>query len=85
MAETAALLADEVFPNVPLRQWMISFHFPRRYLFATHPQARGKVLDIVYRAITATVPKYWRTLPEMPDTDLQGLPMEMVYCDLGAN
>ena len=27
MAETAALLADEVFPNVPLRQWVISFPF----------------------------------------------------------
>jgi hypothetical protein len=25
MAETAALLADEVFPDVPLRQWVISF------------------------------------------------------------
>jgi hypothetical protein len=28
MAETAALLADEVFPEVPLRQWVISFPFP---------------------------------------------------------
>ena len=27
MAETAALLADEVFPDVPLRQWDISFPF----------------------------------------------------------
>jgi len=26
MAETAALLADEVFPDLPLRQWVISFH-----------------------------------------------------------
>ena len=34
MAETAALLADEVFPDVPLRQWVISFPFPLRYLFA---------------------------------------------------
>ena len=45
MAETAALLADEVFPNVPLRQWAISF--PLAY-----PQALGKVLGIVYRAIS---------------------------------
>jgi hypothetical protein len=51
MAETAALLADEVFPDVPLRQWVISFPFPLRYLFAAHPQAMGKVLSIVYRAI----------------------------------
>ncbi len=51
MAETAALLADEVLPDVPLRQWVISFPFPLRYLFAAHPQAMGKVLGIVYRAI----------------------------------
>ena len=50
MAETAALLADEVFPDVPLRQWVISFPFPLRYLFAAHPHAMGKVLRIVYRA-----------------------------------
>jgi hypothetical protein len=52
MAETAALLADEVFPDVPLRQWVISFPFPLRYLFAAHPDAMGKVLSIVYRAIS---------------------------------
>jgi ribosomal protein S27E len=52
MAETAALLADEVFPDVPLRQWVISFPFPLRYLFAAHPHAMGKVLGIVYRAIS---------------------------------
>ncbi|TCO77314.1 transposase-like zinc-binding protein [Chromatocurvus halotolerans] len=52
MAETAALLADEVFPDVPLRQWVISFPFPLRYLFAAHPQAMGKVLGVVYRAIS---------------------------------
>ena len=52
MAETAALLADDVFPDVPLRQWVISFPFPLRYLFAAHPQAMAKVLGIVYRAIS---------------------------------
>jgi len=52
MAETAALLADEVFPDVPLRQWVISFPFPIRTLFAAHPQAMGKVQGIVYRAIS---------------------------------
>ena len=51
MAETAALLSDEVFPAVPLRQWVISFPFALRYLFAAHPQAMGKVLGIVYRII----------------------------------
>ena len=52
MAESAALLADEVFPDVPLRQWVISFSFPLRFLFAAHPQAMGKVMGIVYRAIS---------------------------------
>jgi hypothetical protein len=52
IAETAALLADEVFPDVPLRQWVISFPFPLRYLFAAHPQAMSKILGIVYRAIS---------------------------------
>ena len=52
MAETAALLADEVFPDVPLRRSVISFPFPLRYLFAAHPQAMGNVLGIVYRAIS---------------------------------
>jgi ribosomal protein S27E len=52
MAEIAALLSDEVFPNVPLRQWVISFPFRLQYLFAAHPQAMGKVLRIVYRVIS---------------------------------
>jgi hypothetical protein len=37
MAETATLIADGVFPHVPLRQWVISFPFALRYLFAAHP------------------------------------------------
>ena len=37
---------------MPLRQWVISFPFPLRYLFAAHPQAIGKVLGSVYRAIS---------------------------------
>jgi hypothetical protein len=37
-------------PNT--RQWFISFPFPLRYLFAAYPQAMGKVLSIVYRAIS---------------------------------
>ncbi|GHD23042.1 IS91 family transposase [Halioglobus japonicus] len=52
MAETAALLPDEVLPDVPPRQWVISFPFPLRYLFAANPQAMGKVLGIIYRAIS---------------------------------
>ena len=53
MAEAAALLSDEVFPDVPLRQWVISFPFPLRYLFAAHPHAMGKVLSIIHRVISS--------------------------------
>ncbi len=34
-----------------LRQWVTSFPFALRFLFATHPHAMGKVLGIVYRTI----------------------------------
>ncbi|MBK6584504.1 MAG: transposase zinc-binding domain-containing protein [Gammaproteobacteria bacterium] len=38
MAETAALLADEVLPALPLRQWVVSFPFALRFLFASAPR-----------------------------------------------
>ena len=41
---TAADLSDQIFPDVPLRQWVISFPFTLRYLFATHPKAMGKLM-----------------------------------------
>lgn len=41
-AETAALLADEVLPTLPIRQWVISFPFALRFLFATHPDALAR-------------------------------------------
>jgi hypothetical protein len=63
MAETAALLSDEVFPDVPLRQWVISFPFPLRYLFAAHPHAMGKVLGIIYRTISTHLIPDWNASP----------------------
>ena len=51
MAESAALLTDEVLPEQPVRQWVLSFPFPLRFLFASHPAIMGRVLGIVYRAI----------------------------------
>lgn len=53
MAETAALLVDEVFPQRPIRQWVLSFPYPLRFLFATRPAVMGKVLGIVYRSIAS--------------------------------
>ena len=51
MAESAALLVDEVFPEQPVRQWVLSFPYPLRFLFATRPEVMTGVLGIVYRCI----------------------------------
>jgi hypothetical protein len=51
MAESAVLLIDEVLPELPMRQWVLSFPFQWRFLLASRPQLMGRVLGIVYRAI----------------------------------
>ncbi len=61
MAEAAALLVDEVFPEQPVRPRfavaccfaaVLSFPYPLRFLFASRPEVMGKVLGIVYRVIS---------------------------------
>ena len=48
MAESAALLVDEVLPNRPMRQWVLSVPFPLRFLFASRRSwARRWVLSTV--------------------------------------
>jgi hypothetical protein len=51
MADSAALLVDEIVPHQPMRQWVLSVPFPLRLLFASQPAVMGKALGIVYRAI----------------------------------
>ena len=51
-AETAAHLVEHVLPEQPIRQWVLSFPYPLRFLFATRPAVLSQVLDIVYRAIS---------------------------------
>jgi hypothetical protein len=51
MAETAAHLVDYVIPRVPVRQWVLSFPIPLRWLFAAHPELLAPVLRIVHRVI----------------------------------
>ena len=51
MVESAALLVDEVFPEQPVRQWVVSFPYPLRFLFASRPAIMGQVLGIVYCVI----------------------------------
>ena len=50
--DSAAHLVDEVFPERPIRQWVLSVPYQLRFLFATEPQVITKVLAIVHRVIT---------------------------------
>ena len=52
MAESSAHLLDEVFPHKPLRQWVLSFPFPLRFLLAKQPKLIGDVLAVVNRALS---------------------------------
>ena len=52
MADSAALLVDEILPHQPMRQWVLSVPFPLRFLFASNPKAMSGALGIVYRAIS---------------------------------
>ena len=40
MVESAALLVDDILPEVPIRQWVVSFPHALRFLFATRPAVR---------------------------------------------
>ena len=57
MAESAALLVDEVLPEQPVRQWVLSVPYPLRFLFASKPEVMGQVLGIVYRCIATQLIK----------------------------
>ena len=47
MAESAALLVDEVFPEQPVRQWVLSFPYPLRFIrrFTPHPSGQLKLFN----------------------------------------
>ena len=55
------MLVDEILPHQPVRQWVLSVPFERRFLFASNPEAMNKVLAIVYRTI-ATYLTHAKTL-----------------------
>jgi len=57
MTESAALLVDEVLPEQHMRQWVLSFPFQLRFLFASRPEIMGRVLGIVYRVIATQLVK----------------------------
>ena len=51
MTESSALLVDDVFPEEPVQQWVLSVKYPLRFHFASRPEIMGHVLGIVYRCI----------------------------------
>ncbi len=52
MAESAALLVDEVLPEQPMRQWVLSFPFQLRFLFGVVlRKGRNLTLRLGRRAI----------------------------------
>ena len=53
MAESAALLVDDVFPARPVRQWVLSVPWQLRFLFAHDPAIMGAALGVVHRCITS--------------------------------
>ncbi len=53
MAETAAHLVDHVFPEVPVRQWVVSVPKRLRYFLHRDMELTGRTLHIVLRALEA--------------------------------
>jgi hypothetical protein len=53
MAEVAAHLVDQVFPPLPVRQWVLSVPKRLRYFLQRDPEALGAVLHILLRVIEA--------------------------------
>jgi hypothetical protein len=49
------LFARAVIAHVPMRQWVVSFPWPLRLVFAARPDWLTKVLGIVSRAIASAV------------------------------
>jgi hypothetical protein len=55
MAETAAHLVDHVFPEVPVRQWVLSVPFPLRYSLAYDSSLVRDVAQIFVRTIFSSI------------------------------
>ena len=51
MADAAAHLVDHVLPEVPVRQWVLSFPFQIRYLLARDPALTRAVRRVFLRTV----------------------------------
>lgn len=52
MSDTAKHLIEEVIPEVPIRQWVLSMPYTHRFLLATNPEFLRKILAIYHRTIS---------------------------------
>lgn len=70
-ALTTEFLMEELLPHVPIRQYVLSFPFPVRFLLAARPAVLSGVLSIVNRAISALVKNKARiTHPNLGEQEL---------------
>ncbi len=53
MADTAAHLVDNVFPHVPVRQWVLSLPYEIRYRLAYDKKLISEVLAVFLRVVQA--------------------------------
>ena len=51
MADTAAHLVDNVFPHVPVRQWVLSLPIEIRYRLAYDKKLTSDVLAVFLRVV----------------------------------
>lgn len=52
MAESAALLVDDILPERPHRQWVLSLPIPLRFLVAKNPGLLSEILKITYQEVS---------------------------------
>jgi ribosomal protein S27E len=52
MVESATHLVDHVIPEAPVRQFVLTFPFPLRFLLAAQPKVLTEVLAVVQRGIS---------------------------------
>ena len=55
IAESPALLLDDVLHGYPIRLWILSFPIPIRLLLARYPTELSKVMSIIHRAISTQI------------------------------
>ena len=67
MADTAAHLVDRVLPRAPVRQWVLTVPFALRYRMAYDANLTAAVLQILVRAVFASLRRRARARRAIPD------------------